>query len=708
MKQNKLFKIIFFMIAISFLCIIGCGETVTSINDIYNKENNTFCINVKASHLSGDYVIFEDSTGFLAYDRSIDYGDYSEGKCYSLKVKVDTVNNIKQIVQIIKTTEIDNFDLDYLSYNKINNQSEIDYLNDNKTYKIEISGYVGYSNTSNIFYVKNKTTDILVSPIDYLNSTKIEGYYKSYVTLKGYIVEIDSANNLLKVETSSVDEDFDLDDDSTFDLHILEMNDTHGYCMQDENGKNGLSNMSYLIENIRQESNNNTILIANGDMFQGTAISNITYGKTILDAMNAMKFDCMTLGNHEFDWGLNTILNYFDNNKDNGEANFPLLNSNVYNNDGSLVTIENGKIYESMVIEKNNIKIGIIGCIGDVYSSINYLMAKDYYFDNNVEKVVSRLGSKLKDDGCDIIVVAIHGGNSSSVNNYTINNKLAQLTYNGNYLVDAVINGHTHTKQYGYIERNNGVKMPVVQAGCNGKALGDIVLKVSGDNKKVVSAVIKLYDVYDADNNYNASVEKVINDVKEEYDDQLSEVYAVAGETINNQNDLIPWVKNVLLTGTGSDICICNTGGLRSNGNIIKGGNITIENLYMINPFDNQIVLVKLKGSKISEYLSNGKIFYGLRKGLTSLESNTDYLIAVIDYVYYSSDFPKGDSEINTGIIMRDLLCEDIKLHNTFSPISNPEAYITNQINQNKIETYSLVNYNNYIYYKKDDVLCLI
>ena len=167
----------------------------------------------------------------------------------------------------------------------------------------------------------------------------------------------------------------------------------------------------------------------------------------------------------------------------------------------------------------------------------------------------------------------------------------------------------------------------------------------------------------------------------------------MAGETIETQYDLIPWVGNVLVSGTGADVAVCNTGGLRSNGNIKKGSNITIENMYMINPFDNEIILVKVKGNLLAQFMQNGKMFFGKRENLGELEMNTEYLVAVVDYVYYGGDFPQNETAYSTGIIMRDLLIEDIKLHSVFSPIKDPKAKIT--FKENKTQTN--------IYYKKED-----
>ncbi|HEY8365162.1 MAG TPA: hypothetical protein VIK84_06280 [Haloplasmataceae bacterium] len=108
-------------------------------------------------------------------------------------------------------------------------------------------------------------------------------------------------------------------------------------------------------------------------MFQGTAISNMSYGLSVVEAMNQMQFDAMGIGNHEFAWGIDVILNYFDGNLDNGEANFPLLNANIYDAEtDSLLTVEGGNVFDSTIINREGIQVGLICYVGNVYSSISY------------------------------------------------------------------------------------------------------------------------------------------------------------------------------------------------------------------------------------------------------------------------------------------------------------------------------------------------
>ncbi len=462
------------------------------------------------------------------------------------------------------------------------------------------------------------------------------------------------------------------------ELTILSVNDLHGYIEQDNKGYGGLSNMAFKINEIRNENKyDDVVLIGNGDLFQGTAISNMTQGAAVLECMNAMEFDAMGIGNHEFDWGIETILAYFDGDESNGEADFPLLNANIYNNsDNSLLTIDNGIIYDSVIIEKEDIDVGIISYIGDVYSSISYDKVEDYYFDLRIVDSVEEIGSKLKNNGADVIIVNIHGGYSSNIEEYYYNADISELKdEKGGYLVDAVINGHTHSEQYGAITRNDGVDMPLIQAGANGENLGRITLNIDLLSMDVTDYDIEMIEVSDVGKKYDPEIQSIIDNINAELDNKG---LAIAGESIASRFDFYAWIGNVMVKATGADIAFHNKGGVRGTGGIEKGKPVTIKQMYEISPFDNQIFLVELDYTKIKKLQNDDSLFNQIAPGVILSEGNT-YTVAIISYVYYKS-VTENESDIDTKLYIRDILIEDINLKGLtgekFSPISNPKASI--------------------------------
>ncbi len=461
-------------------------------------------------------------------------------------------------------------------------------------------------------------------------------------------------------------------------LSIIEMNDVHGYIMQNEDNKMGLSNMSYIINNIRdEEGEDNVLSIACGDMFQGTGLVKMSYGEVMIDALNEMKLDACILGNHEFDWDLPVVLNYFDGDSSNGEANFPLINSNVYQGT-KLVSVDGGKIYESYMFDKCGLNIGVIGFIGDVKSSINALYADKYKFDTNFISTTTKIGSNLKENGADIIIVAIHDGVMQDIESYDLNKDLASIKYNDKYLVDAVINAHTHQEQMGKISRDGGVDMPVIQStGYKNNQLyefGRIDLKID-ENNNVLSCATSHILASSAKDNYDSNVEEVIDKYYEKDEDTLSKIYTKSLVNISRYSaNTYNWVANVMLASTGADIAICNTGGLRTN---ISKGDITFEDVYQFNPFDNHVIVHECSVEKINKFIDSSYYFYNTKDN--TLKTSGTYKVAIIDYVYYGNYYKNCYSNIyyDTNLILRDLLLEDLELRDTFNINTDTEAKIT-------------------------------
>ena len=480
-----------------------------------------------------------------------------------------------------------------------------------------------------------------------------------------------SNNNTSETSISTVDTS------KEYRLSIVEMNDIHGYIMQDEDGKNGFSNISYLVDEIRKQVGEDYVLtIANGDMFQGTGLVRLSMGEVMVDALNAFKLDACALGNHEFDWDLPEILKFFDGNKENGEANFPLLNGNVYQNN-KLVTIEGGNIFESYMFNKGDLKVGVIGYIGNVKSSINALFADKYTFNTSFTSLTSRIGGKLRDEGADVIVVSIHDGDTSGVENFQVNQDLARLRYNGRYLVDAIINGHTHTQQKGAIKRSDGVDLPIIQStGYKNNHLysfGRIDLLLNY-KKEVIAQSTSHILASTAEEIYNGSVEDVIDSyVKRDYD-TLTAAYTLATADINRYSSYTyDWVADIMLKATGADIAICNTGGLRAT---ISRGIVTFEDVYQMNPFDNHIIIHECDVADINNFIDSDYYFYGIKGG--KLKESGTYKVAVIDYVYFGSYYQDCYSYTysDTELILRDLIIEDLSLRSSFNVNYDYEAKI--------------------------------
>ena len=216
--------------------------------------------------------------------------------------------------------------------------------------------------------------------------------------------------------------------DTIVNLELFAMNDTHGNVTDTSNGL-GISRMSTLLKSYPKDVNN-ALYISQGDMWQGSAEAGLTFGAIVNDWMNDMHFTSMTIGNHEFDWEVSHL-------RANAEAaNFPYLGINIY----SYYTDQRlDFLSPSVVVEKNGAKIGIIGAIGDCYSSISSSLVKDIYFKvgSELTSLVINEANRLRNvEKCDFIIYSVHdGGTTISSNPY--DESISDY-------VDIVFEGHTH------------------------------------------------------------------------------------------------------------------------------------------------------------------------------------------------------------------------------------------------------------------------
>ena len=175
-------------------------------------------------------------------------------------------------------------------------------------------------------------------------------------------------------------------------------------------------------------------------MWQGSVESNLTEGHLVTEWMNQMDFVSMTVGNHEFDWGRQGII-------DNSElANFPTLGINVvYQSNYERVEF----LEPSTTFTREGVKIGVIGAIGNCLSSISSSQVQGLTFltGNDLTNLVKAESLRLREEeNCDFIIYSVHGSGSRDVDDY-----YDDTLSTGNYL-DLVLEGHTHD---GYAEQDN-------------------------------------------------------------------------------------------------------------------------------------------------------------------------------------------------------------------------------------------------------------
>jgi len=431
------------------------------------------------------------------------------------------------------------------------------------------------------------------------------------------------------------------------DIVIYSLNDFHGALNQDE-GEFGMSRIAAFLKKEQAKEYQTTIILSAGDMFQGSALSNYKYGLDVINIMNYINFDAMTLGNHEFDWGLDKMGLYKDDDKTNGEADFPFLGCNIFEKEtNELVDF----IDPYVIFERDDYKFAVVGYMGyGLEDSIATSMIKDYYFDDPVKCVSDAVYEIRSNDLADYVIAVGHDGSDS------VNQQLANLT--GDYQVDAIFNGHTHNSYTKVLTSIDARQIPVVQAGTAGELLGKIVLSVHKENQSIGSVLSE--NISMATGKLDPFVEEYLAQANEEVAPFFKRVIGQAGRDLNSKYTITDWAVETIKNSTGADIAFTNLGGLRASAFPIKeGADITVEKLYEIMPFDNAIKLVTMKGYDIQLMLNVGDFIH------TDLEIDPDkeYRVAAIDYIFDNDSylFNKGTDIEVTGLLFRDVMIEAIE-----------------------------------------------
>lgn len=273
-----------------------------------------------------------------------------------------------------------------------------------------------------------------------------------------------------------------LANDDFVTISILHTNDIHTHIepFKSNNpaygGKGGMARISELAANCRQK-NPNTLLFDAGDMFQGTPYFNYYKGELILKLMSAAGYDGGTIGNHEFDNGLNGILGPLPN------ADFPLINSNYDFSD----TVLAGKFPRWKIFRQSGIKIGVYGLgieLDGLVSDSNY--GNTVYHDP--VRVALEMEQFLKNEKkCDLVVCLSHLGLRYRENKVSDMVIAAETS-----MTDLIIGGHTHTYLEKPIEIKNkaGKQVIVNQAWWGGLVVGqvDFVFERAGKKKQTIFA----------------------------------------------------------------------------------------------------------------------------------------------------------------------------------------------------------------------------
>lgn len=443
-------------------------------------------------------------------------------------------------------------------------------------------------------------------------------------------------------------------------ITILGTSDTHSnlYGFSYENGKesanNGMARVSTYVNQVRLE-NPNTILLDNGDTYQGTILADAIYNKKldvlhpVSKVFNYMKYDALTLGNHEFNFGVEFTEKFIK------ELDFPVLGANVLYKNGK----ELAKPYT--IIEKDGVKIGVIGLTnpnsprwdGEKVDSLEF---------KSIPEVGKKYAKILKEDEkVDVLVVTAHVGMIPEFDEETGSDGAAKLLEEVPY-IDVLLLGHYHTKSAETIN-NTLVGAP----RNNGRDVTQFELKLVKENGKFVikNKEVKTVDMENVNpdpairaliqEEHQATIDFINGEGSQGEEGSGGGVFGVATVDFQPPNRIkgipegklqdtpvIDLIAKVQLDISGADVTAV---ALFQDDSDLKAGNINYGNLFNIYKFDNTLYTLDVTGKELKDYMEWSALHYNTWKpgdiSISFDENVPGYLYDMFEGVDYKIDLSK-------------------------------------------------------------------
>lgn len=452
------------------------------------------------------------------------------------------------------------------------------------------------------------------------------------------------------------------------EIPIVTFNDFHGSLAESKSDV-GAAKLVGEIKRVKEE-NPNTVVVTGGDIYQGSAMSNLLKGEPVTAMLKEMALEFSAVGNHEFDWGYEHIPDWAK------AGEFDFLASNIYEKETG-EPVEWAKPYG--VVEREGKKVGFIGLATPETAyktkpdNVAHLEFKD-----PVEATKTWVNYLENEEKVDAVVVLSHLGSEQNRETGEITGEIVEVAEVPG--VDAIISAHSHQRVEGKV---NGV--PVIQAYKNGRNLGYVNLKFDNKNELVVTTklddISKRKDTLPVDKNMEDILAKFEADLAPKMNEKVTDLSVdLPHDRDTGVSPMGATVAETMRRIVDADIAITNGGGVRAP---LMAGTVTVGDMYTILPFDNTLVTMEMKGSDIIKVLEHGiepdnfgwgqhagvKLWYtpGAERGEkitsvrlgdgTKLENDKYYTVVTNDFMAVggdSYDFSAAKNVVDTNLVIRD------------------------------------------------------
>lgn len=392
------------------------------------------------------------------------------------------------------------------------------------------------------------------------------------------------------------------------DITIIYTNDLHAhvepykvpYIADGKRDVGGWANITTLVKQ-EKEKNEATWFFDAGDYFTGPYISSLTKGKAIIDIMNTMPFDAVTMGNHEFDHGWdNTLLQL-------SQAKFPIVQGNIFYQNSNKAFWD--KPYT--IIEKDGVKIGVIGLHGvfafnDTVSAATRVGIEARDEIKWLQRYIDELKGKV-----DLTVLLVHEGTparQSSIGGTDVRRALDKDIKTASQVkgLDILITGHAHVGTPEPIKVGNTL---ILSTDSGGIDVGKLVLDYQNKPHQFTMKNFELKTIYADEWKPDPQTKRVIDGWNKKLDEvvkqtvgrspvELTRAYGESAPLGNLAADAL-----LLAAGKNTQLALTNSGGIRTE---LPAGAITMGGVISVYPFPNELATMDLTGKQLRDLMEHG------------------------------------------------------------------------------------------------------
>ena len=388
-------------------------------------------------------------------------------------------------------------------------------------------------------------------------------------------------------------------------LRVVHTNDFHGRLLVQSPSwaagrpVGGAAVLAAHFDSARARFGGATLVLSGGDVMQGTAISNLSWGRSAIDVHNASGYDAAALGNHEFDWGQDTLRARVR------DSRFPWLAANLF-----LAGTDRQPewVRPWVMIERGGVRVGVIG-IALPETPVVVAPGRVAGLEFRPEApAIDRYAREARAAGADFVVVTAHvgascaeAGRAEEAESTGCEGELLEVARAVTQPVDLIVGGHTHLRVMTTV---NGI--PVVEAASYSTAFSVTDLERSGGLTRVTSRAVRV--PYADQVTPDSAVTRVVRDWEARVRPVTQRVVTTLAAELprgRDESGLGDLLADAFRQATGAQASLINNGSIRRD---LPAGPLDYGVLYELQPFQNALSRVEVSGAQLRAALENAVV----------------------------------------------------------------------------------------------------